>query len=312
MKKAIFITFLLLFTILLLQSIFGAIQHFFRNNTPSAQAVRLEQVYKDIYDNAEKARQDADTLIVRIQHDSSSSSTTFQQYDEKMQAYFADRNAQLSAMIAQDKQAESSMGPTNYKQFYVKRLLADTTNDTSFRAYSKGILSALDSVLSYMQYNEAYTNTVAAFSHMDAVHGPTIAELEAFKGALQEFNTTYTQVTALSETTDIYPQSLLSYFDEEHTVIEQVSKIVSTLENKDMKAYTQLSYETYAQIQQSPNVKNLLLEWRSDKLEPLLTQSSSQSQTTNVQYQQAYYYAKNQKFAEVLAVWGQNVPGKNP
>src|SRR3989344_1989845 len=128
---------------------------YYHTINPEAGALRLEGLYKDNYDEAQSALDEANLTISEMTQKSTDTNSLFV-YQEKVRGIFSKRDAHFTEMVRIDDEAVKLRLDSRYKEFYQKRKQADENDYEAFKIYRGGMQNLMDGTLSYYKFTNSY------------------------------------------------------------------------------------------------------------------------------------------------------------
>lgn len=273
---------------------------------PQIGAVKLEGEYKATFINAENVMIDSNNLIDKKAFIATSTSDV-ENVATTLKNNFAKRNDDYVQLIRLDHKALSLNLPQNYKEFYQKRLAADTLDYAAFKTYRLGEEKMLDANVSFVQFENDYSD---AYKKSEGF-GNTITprDVLTMKQDVAQADVDYQEVAGIADTTDNFSQGILDLVQHQHdfiTILQQVVEGYGT--NNSLEISTALY--NLSTIASSPAIDSnaVMDEWVNDKLFPAIAKQDAMHATAWEMYSDTYAFAKSQHLYSIVNMWGKYLP----
>jgi len=290
-----------------IQSTTNNLKHFYYFNiNPKAQAVIFEKEYINNFNSA------GDTLNKSNKEidDTQSGKETLYNGEQQVLVYFNDRDSFFNEMISIDNQSLKLNLPDNFKQFYKERLIADKADYAAFKVYRKGMedfFTADDAMMNYDEKFHDFINDVGDLN-VDKYSQPQVDKTNYMSGL---FQASYGSIQGIADTTDIFNQEILNYFQNEYDLYSNLKQYVDAFENKDQQgmndAYAQMKY--FLSNMPSTDINGIIIRWGAEKFGPIYQIQDNMHNNATELYQKAYDYARKEKLEEILSAWRMKTPG---
>ena len=290
-----------------IQSTTNNLKHFYYFNVnPRAQAAIFEKEYINNFNSADDTLNKSNKEISNMQ----SGKETFYNGEQQVLVYFNNRDSFFNAMISIDNQSLKLNLPDNFKQFYKERLAADKADYEAFKVYRKGMedfFTADDAMINYDEKFHDFLNDVGDLN-VDKYSQPQVDKTNYMSGL---FQATYGSIQGIADTTDIFNQEILNYFQGEYDTYKVFRNYVDAFGTKDKQQMNETSnqIEYYLSNMPTTDINGIIIRWSAEKFGPIYqTQDNMHNNATEL-YQKAYDYARKEKLKEVLSTWKMKTPG---
>jgi hypothetical protein len=290
-----------------IQSTTDNLKHFYYfNMNPRAQAAIFEKEYINNFNSADDTLNKSNKEIDDMQ----SGKETFYNGEQQVLVCFNNRDSFFNVMISIDNQSLMLNLPDNFKQFYKERLAADKADYEAFKVYRKGMedfFTADDAMMNYDEKFHDFVNDVGDLS-VDKYSQPQVDKTNYMSGL---FQASYGNIQGIADTTDIFNQEILNYFQNEYDLYNNIKQYVDAFENKDQQgmndAYTQMKY--FLSNMPSTDINGIIIRWGAEKFGRIYKIQDNMHNNATKLYQKAYDYARKEKLEEILSAWKMKTPG---
>jgi hypothetical protein len=290
-----------------IQSTTDNLKHFYYfNMNPRAQAPIFEKEYINNFNSADDTLNKSNKEIDDMQ----SGKETFYNGEQQVLVCFNNRDSFFNVMISIDNQSLMLNLPDNFKQFYKERLAADKADYEAFKVYRKGMedfFTADDAMMNYDEKFHDFVNDVGDLS-VDKYSQPQVDKTNYMSGL---FQASYGNIQGIADTTDIFNQEILNYFQNEYDLYNNIKQYVDAFENKDQQgmndAYTQMKY--FLSNMPSTDINGIIIRWGAEKFGRIYKIQDNMHNNATKLYQKAYDYARKEKLEEILSAWKMKTPG---
>lgn len=279
---------------------------------PKAGALAYEKAYKHASENADKLREQSNTLVNQMKKKwmepvRSSMNEITEPFYEELEGIFIERERSLLSLTAIDSEAAELTLPEEYKKFYEKRKKADINEYEAFTAYRKA-MDALKTGQVVYTFGEQYSAVMAYLSdteHLtaesvdqivlnktsfDAFYNADIAPLIKQKFFTDEMEKSLVDGTELLRLFSDYQKLRLS--GNEAEARRHFEKILSMYRNEDSKTMVEL-----------------FLDWSNERVQPLFREQDKKHKNSYLLFKESYSYAESENLKEVVEIWNGVYPG---
>jgi len=291
-----------------------AVWLYYSKINPRAGAKRLEVVYKQLFDEAENTRDQANLLISEMQVQVSDINSLFR-YQEKLRGLFSQREAIFQEILRIDGKAKSLNISQNYREFFQKRQLADQNEYEAFRIYRRGMENIMEGTLAYLKFEKFYRQAFALISAfvLSPEESFTGENLETFKTLTSNLELQFREIISLQKE-KVYPEKLVEDMRDKKEIVQLFQKaneaILAEDEEKTEKTLNTISQRIKQREEKGVNYEDLKLQWVEEINKPLFEAQDKKHKKSLDLYNQAYIYAKTQNLKEILSVWNGEPPGE--
>lgn len=281
---------------------------YYHTINPQAGARRLEVLYKENYDRAQNALDEANLTISEMTQYANDVNTGFG-YQEKTRGLFSQRDAYFTEMVRIDNEATKLRLDSRYKEFYRKRKLADENDYEAFKIYRGGMQNQMDGVLSYYKFTDSYAEAMGFLSTLNSPNGFTPENVKHFENLAFALNLQYNEVASLAKR-EIFTKDLADLMNEKNEVV----KLFNDLNNAVFTGNKVVAEEVMKKFMQkakteAPNENELIVQWAREKSQPVFDEQDKKHRLSLDLYNQTYTYARNEHLDNIISVWGFKLPG---
>jgi hypothetical protein len=290
-----------------IQSTTNNLKHFYYFNiNPRAQAAIFEKEYMNDFNSADETLNKSNKEI----NDMQSGKETFYNGEQQVLVYFNDRDSFFNQMISIDNQSLKLNLPDNFKQFYKERLTADKADYEAFKVYRKGMEDFFTADTAMESYNSTFHDFLDDVGglNVDKYSQPQVDKTNYMSGL---FQASYGSIQGIADTTDIFNQEILNYFQEEYNLYSSLKQYVDAFENKDQQKMNDIFVQTEYSLSNMPyaDFNGIITRWGAEKFGPIYQLQDNMHNNATGLYQKAYDYARKEKLEEILSAWKMKTPG---
>lgn len=289
---------------------------------PRAMVSKLERDYKENFNQADVARNDLN-LTVDDMEQSAQTELNFQDiqktvdfytyYDNQLAVQFNNRDTDFQEMLSLDSQALKLMLPTEYKEFYTRRQIADENDYAAFTAYRTGMEELITGSIAYYTYSNLYEIALSSLlPQWDDYNNERFYSDQSNSAiviAKANFDTQFNKIQALKDQ-GVYNDGMYTSMAHQHVEIDLLRQLYVAYRSNDKAAIAEVNNK----IDQTPNASSqdqaiaTYLEWSKEKIQPYFGAQDTKHKASGDLYTRAYRYAQSQKLHDILAVWNNQPP----
>jgi len=286
--------------------------YYFKIN-PKAGVKRLEKTYKELFQIAETARDQANLTITEMQDQAKDINALFS-YQGKIRGFFSKRDAAFQEMLRIDEKAKQINISEEYREFFRRRQLADKNEYEAFRIYREGMENIMEGTLAYLKFEQFHRQALALFTSfiLNPEESFTGENLKTFKTLTDNLELQFQEILSLQKR-KVYSEELVEDIRERKEIVQLFQQVNEAIleedEEKVKETFNTISQRIKQREKKEVSYKDLGLQWIEEISRPIFEAQDKKHKESLDLYNQAYIYARTQNLKEILSVWNNHPPG---